>query len=62
MYIINVPIVKLEDDEKCVLLRSNENRFPPVPDMVNEIWKILNLMPEVKLRVTLKLKAERVLD
>lgn len=62
MYVINVPFVEVKEDETCVLVTPNTSRFPPIPDMVNEVWKVMNLMPEVKLRITLKLKAEMAID
>lgn len=57
MNIIKVPFTTIEDDEKCALLNANTNRYPPVQDVVDEIWKIFTLMPEVKVRIKNKLKA-----
>ena len=56
MNIIQVPFVKQEDDEKCALLNAHTNRYAPVPDVVDEVWKVMNLMPEVRTRIALKLK------
>jgi len=56
MNVIQVPFVKQEDDEKCALLNANTNRYSPVPEVVNEVWKVLTLMPDVRTRIALKLK------
>lgn len=57
MNVINVPFVRHEDDEKCYLLNANTNRYPPVQDVVDELVKVMTLMPEVKNRIKLKLES-----
>lgn len=57
MEVINVPFVKIEDDETCALLKPADGiaRRPPVQVVVDEIMKVLTIYPEVKERVKLRL-------
>ena len=56
MEVINVPFVKIEDDETCALLQPvGTVRRPPVNVVVDEVMKVLNIYPEVKERVKLRL-------
>ncbi len=57
MEVINVPFVKIEDDETCALLKPAGEivKRPPVGVVVDEVMKVLNLYPEVKERVKLRL-------
>lgn len=56
MNIIETPFVRHEDDETCALLSNHTDKYAPVGQVVEEIWKVMKLMPEVKSRIALKLK------
>lgn len=55
MEVINLPFTKIEDDDTCVLLKPALKSQPPVTAVVDEIMKVLNLYPEARERVKLRL-------
>jgi hypothetical protein len=58
MHVIDVPFVKMEDDETCALLKPNNSKFAPVGQVVDEVIKVFTLMPQVKERVILRMRKE----
>jgi hypothetical protein len=58
MLTIEVPFVRQTDDETCALLSPNTNKFAPVNQVVDEVIKVLTLMPQVKERVILRMRKE----